>query len=289
MKKIILFELIFLVLLLPSCNDANKTVLNLSDQAILVHNGNIINVDNGSILDHRAILIDSGLIKLLGDYSELKSMVDAKNQFDVNDKYIIPGLWDMHIHIEGQDLVEDNLALLPVYIAYGITTVRDMASDLGEQVLSWREEIEQNKLVGPQIFTAGRKLEGINSIWKGDLEIANEKELEEMLDKLEAYDVDLVKITDNTLSGPLFLKSVQEAKKRGIMISGHIPLDLTILEVVEAGFSSIEHASYLLRLGSDEKKTVEQVISGERLQGVEQMRPIYLILIKILQTFPTKI
>lgn len=263
MKRIILLGLIFLALLLTSCNNATKNNLNISNQAILVHNGNIIDVNNGSILDHRAILIDSGMIKSLGDYSQLKSYVDAKNQFDVNDKFIIPGLWDMHVHIEGQDLVEDNLALLPVYLAYGITTVRDMASDLGEQVLNWREEIEQNKLFGPQIFTAGRKLEGINSIWKGDLEIANEKELGQMLDKLEAFDVDLVKITENTLSGPLFLKSVQEAKKRGFMVSGHIPLDLTISEVVEAGFSSIEHASYLLRLGSDEKKTVERVISGE--------------------------
>ena len=104
-------------------------------------------MNSGSILDHSAILIDSGMIKLLGDYSTLKSSVDTKNQIDVNAKFIIPGLWDMHIHIEGQDLVEDNLALFPVFIAYGITTVRDMASDLGEQVLSWRGEIDKKKLV----------------------------------------------------------------------------------------------------------------------------------------------
>ena len=262
MQRIILLKLIVIVLACSSCN-ASRTNQHLSDSAILIHNANIINVNNGSVLEHRAILINSGMIKSIGDYSTLKSMVHVKNQFDVKDKFIIPGLWDMHIHIEGQDLVEDNLALLPVYIAYGITTVRDMASDLGEQVLSWREEIEQNKVLGPQIFTAGRKLEGINSIWKGDLEIANEQELAQMLDKLEAYGVDLVKITENTLSGALFLKSVQEAKKRGFMVSGHIPLDLTIQEVVDAGFSSIEHASYFLRLGSDEKMTVKQVISGE--------------------------
>lgn len=138
-----------------------------------------------------------------------------------------------------------------------------MASDLGEQVLAWRGEIEEDKRLGPQIFTAGRKLEGINSIWKGDLEIANEKELAKMLDTLEGYKVDLVKITENTLSGELFLTSVREAKKRGFRVSGHVPMDLTIQEVVDAGFSSIEHASYLLRLGADEKRIVEQLRSGE--------------------------
>lgn len=258
MNRILLSALVTLIV--TSCNNSEK--IKVSDQAILIHNANIINVTDGSILENKAILMDSGTIQSIGDYATLKSLVDPKNQIDAASKFIIPGLWDMHVHIEGEDLIEDNFALFPVFIAYGITTVRDMASDLGEQVLSWREDINQNKFLGPQIFTAGRKLEGINSIWKGDLEIANERELEQMLDKLEDYDVDLVKITENTLGGPLFLKSVQEAKKRGFLVSGHVPIDLTINELVDAGFSSIEHASYLLRLGSDERNIVNQLIEG---------------------------
>ncbi|WP_036155359.1 amidohydrolase family protein [Maribacter forsetii] len=263
MQRMILLGLITIALVISSCNDSNKTNYSISSEAILIHNGTIINIEDGSILKDKAILIDSGKIKVIGEYSSLKSIVNPKNEIDIDKKFIIPGLWDMHIHLEGQDLVEDNLALLPVFVAYGITTVRDMASDLGEQVLTWREEIANNKILGPQIFTAGRKLEGINSIWKGDLEIANEKELGQMLNKLESYKVDLVKITENTLSGPLFLKSVQEAKNRGFKVSGHIPIDLTIEEVVKSGFTSIEHASYLLRLGGDEKGIVAQLKSGD--------------------------
>jgi hypothetical protein len=187
MNRIFLSALVTLIV--TSCNNSEK--IKVSDQAILIHNANIINVTDGSILENKAILMDSGTIQSIGDYATLKSLVDPKNQIDAASKFIIPGLWDMHVHIEGEDLIEDNFALFPVFIAYGITTVRDMASDLGEQVLSWREDINQNKFLGPQIFTAGRKLEGINSIWKGDLEIANEQELEQMLDKLEDYDVDL--------------------------------------------------------------------------------------------------
>ena len=249
-------------MVITSCNTNKTPNLKVSDQAVLIYNAKIINVEDGSVLENKAILIDSGKIRAIGDFDTLNSLVKSSNAIDVNNKFIIPGLWDMHVHIEGEDLVEDNLALLPVYIAYGITTVRDMASDLGEQVLIWREELEQGKILGPQIFTAGRKLEGINSIWKGDLEIASEQDLEQMLNKLEAYKVDLVKITENTLPGPLFLKSVKEAKKRGFLVSGHVPIDLTIDQLVEAGFSSIEHASYLLRLGADEKNIVKQLASG---------------------------
>lgn len=263
MKKNTLFSIIIIGSLLLSCSSKKKSAYKLSNAAIVVYNGAIINVTNGEILKDKAILIDSGMIKAIADFEVLKSEVDTNHQFDASNKFIIPGLWDMHVHIEGENLVEDNLALFPVFVAYGVTTVRDMASDLGEQVLAWRDEIEQDKLLGPQIFTAGRKLEGINSIWRGDLEIANEEELAAMLDKLENYNVDLVKITENTLPGPLFLKSVQEAKKRGFMVSGHIPIDLTVQELVDEGFTSIEHASYALRLGSDEHTIVAKLKTGE--------------------------
>jgi len=267
MKKHSLLMAIFIVCVCLSCNISNEVDLHVSNKAILIHSANIINVNDGSILENQTILIDSSIIRSIGAFSTLKSLVDPANHFDAKNKYIIPGLWDMHVHFEGQNLIEDNIALFPIFIAYGITTVRDMASDLGEQVLNWREEIDQNKLLGPQIFTAGRKLEGINSIWKGDLEIANEQELEQMLNKLEMYKVDLIKITDNTLPGPLFLKSVQESKKRGFKVSGHVPIDLTIDELVKAGFSSIEHASYMLRLGSNEERIVAQVRSEEISAG----------------------
>ena len=244
---------------LTSCSQNLRQAFGIPYHNILIYNANIIDVNDGQILPDRAILISKGMIKTIGSYSDLKSDISKEFQFDAHNKYVIPGLWDMHVHIEGEDLIEDNIALFPVYIAYGITTVRDMASDLGEQVLAWRDEINQGKLLGPRIYTAGRKLEGLNSIWKRDLEISNEQELHQMLDTLEKYKVDLVKITENTLEGPLFLKSVVEAKKRGFKVSGHVPHDLTIRELVDAGFSSIEHASYLLRLGMDEKKVVEQI------------------------------
>jgi imidazolonepropionase-like amidohydrolase len=117
-------------------------------------------------------------------------------------------------------------------------------------------------MFGPRILTAGRKLEGKESMWKGDLEIANEVELHQMLDLLDQYKVDFVKITENTLSGDLFLKSVKGAHNRGYKVAGHVPLDITIEEVVDAGFSSIEHATYLLRLGSDERNVVDGLRKG---------------------------
>lgn len=237
---------------------------------LLLIGANIIDVETGQITKNGILTIDDDQISFVGNAGSRNSHKGQK-EIDLSGKYIIPGLWDMHVHIEGKDLIEDNKALFPLYVAFGVTTVRDMASDLGEQVLKWRDEINSGALFGPQIFTAGRKLEGIGSIWPDDLEIANEQELALMLDKIDDYNVDLVKITDNALKGDLFLKSVQASHDRGYLVSAHIPYDLSISDVADAGLSSIEHASYLIRLGSDEAPVVEQVKSGNMTNGQAQL------------------
>ncbi len=77
----------------------------------------------------------------------------------------------MHMHFGGGDsLIQGKQNLLPLYVANGITAVRDAAADLSSSVLQWREEIN-NELLGPTIFTSGPKLEGIKSVWIGDLEV----------------------------------------------------------------------------------------------------------------------
>lgn len=238
----------------------------------LLYNCQIIDVVEGKLSKQSAILVEGSFITKIGTYESLRSRVPKDRHVNVEGKFVIPGLWDMHVHLEGTDLIPDNKALLPVFLAYGITTIRDCASDLGEQVLQWRDEINKGNLLGPTIFTAGRKLEGKNSIWKDDLEIESEEELEQMLDKLDRYKVDFVKITENTLEGDLFLKSVVAAKRRGYRVSGHVPINLTISELIAAGFTSIEHASYLLRLGGDEKKIVTAIRDGSLTKGEAAQR-----------------
>jgi hypothetical protein len=236
---------------------------NSKDQQFLIYNAQIADVIAGTIRKEKAILIQGQTIKAIGDFNQLKRSAPASQQIDAKNRYVIPGLWDMHVHLEGQSLIEDNKVLLPLFIAFGITTIRDCASDLGETVLKWRDEINKGELFAPTLFTAGLKLEGKNSIWKGDLEIADETELKQALDKLDAWHPDFIKITENTLHGDLFLKSIQAAHKRGYLVSGHVPLDLTIEEMADAGYSSVEHSGYLLRLGYDEKGIVQKLKDGK--------------------------
>jgi hypothetical protein len=192
-----------------------------------------------------SLLVGGNQVKAIGGYASLIKDVPSAQLIDAGNRFLIPGLWDMHIHLEGKDLVEDNKALLPLFITYGITTVRDAASDLGEQVLAWRDEINDGKLFGPTLFTAGLKLEGINSMWKGDLEISNEEELNQMLDKLDKWHVDFVKITENTLEGHI-PENIQAAQP--VVILSQVMSHRLTIEEMAIKVSSVR-IPVLMRLG----------------------------------------
>lgn len=257
MKTIYLFFISSL--LLTSCKKEKKTV----EFDILIQNTNIVNTETGEIHKRQNIGINDDTIAKIASFNQSahwtsEQIVNAKG------KYVIPGLWDMHMHFGADTLINENKNMLPLYLANGVTTIRDCAADISPSVLKWREQIQKGELTGPTIFTAGPKLEGRNSVWPGDLEIENEEELSTALDSLDRLKVDFVKITDNALSPELFLKSVEEATQRGYETSGHIPFALPINEVSKAGLTTIEHMSYMLKAGAaEESKIIKQYKNGE--------------------------
>lgn len=230
----------------------------------MIANATIIDVTTGQLSVEQSLAIRDGVIIKRANNS-LKNNYITDNYIDANDQFLMPGLWDMHVHFGGGEaLIAENKALLPLYLAYGITTVRDAAADLSESVLSWREQINNNQLVGPTIYTSGPKLEGKDSIWPGDLEVETVEEMNAAIDTLDAMNVDFVKITDSALTPELYLKAVKEVKKRGYQISGHIPFSLSVTDVSNAGLDAIEHMTYLLKAAAiNEPEISAKVASGE--------------------------
>jgi imidazolonepropionase-like amidohydrolase len=229
---------------------------------LIIKDVTIIQVAEGTLLSHQTVVIAKDRIIETGPLS-IANNYQSKQTINATGKYIMPGLWDMHVHFGGDTLVDENEMLLPLYIAMGVTTVRDAAGDISNDVLKWRNMINDGKLVGPRIFTSGPKLEGKKSIWPGDLEIETQEELQQALDSLKKLKVDFVKITDNTLAPSLFIESIQQVRKIGWKVSGHSPVQFTLEELSNAGLSTIEHLSYVLRAASPE----EAVIAKARAEG----------------------
>ena len=222
---------------------------------LIIRNVNIIDVASGKIIKNQNIVILGERIVHAGNKTALKNY-QSQVDIDATGKFIMPSLWDMHMHFGGDTLIDENEMQLPLYLAMGVTAVRDCAGDISPAVLNWKEKIKQRQLAGPDIFTSGPKLEGINSIWPGDLEIENESQLKIALDSLQKLKVDFVKITDNTLKPSLFLESIKQSRLRGWKVSGHAPVQYTLEELSSAGLSTIEHIGYMMRGASTEEAEI---------------------------------
>ncbi|MBN7795997.1 amidohydrolase family protein [Parahaliea mediterranea] len=240
-------------------------------ESLLLRDARVVDVENGAITRGDVLLRDGVIASLAPDAADAEA---ADNRLDLQGRYLIPGLWDMHVHFEGRELVEDNALLLPVYLAYGITGVREAASNLAGTVLQWRGEVADGERLGPRIFTAGRKFEGIDSLWDGDREVGTAAQIRAGMDEQQALGVDFIKITENTLQPELFLETVREARRRGLLVSSHVPLGLDIFELTGAGLSSIEHATYLLRLGHPGQAGIARAVRAGEMSA-EQARAAY--------------
>ena len=233
---------------------------------LLIRNATIVDVAHGKLVRGQAVAISGDTIRAVGPDGSIGRRFTAKSQVSAAGKFVMPGLWDMHVHFGGGPaLVQENKNLLPVYVAYGVTTVRDCAADLSSSVLEWRGEVASGQLLGPRIFTSGPKLEGYKPIWKGTLEVGAPAEVEAALDKLQAMKVDFVKITDNTLKPDIFLYALAAAKRRGMLTSAHTPYALTIEQAVDTGLNSIEHIDYLIKAGSPRERELGAAFAAGKI------------------------
>lgn len=229
---------------------------------LLIKNVNIVDIEGDSVLNSQYILIRQDTIFAIGDET-LAGQYNPTETIDGEGKFLMPGLWDNHVHFGGAEYIDENEQLLPLYLAFGVTTVRDAAGDISLEVLKWRDEINEGKRIGPKILTSGPKIEGIESIWPGDLEVGSSEELDLALDSLEKLKVDFVKITDNTMKPELFLEAIEKATARGWSVSGHIPAALTLDQASKAGQKTVEHLGYMLRASTPK----ESEISAGRASG----------------------
>jgi len=240
---------------------------------IVIRHVTVVDVEHARLIADQSVVTSGDRIVAVGADAEVASSWKAKQTVDGRGRFLIPGLWDMHVHFGGgTDLIEENQALLPLYVAHGITTIRDASGDLPEQVLAWRSEIASGKLFGPRLLSSGPKIEGIKPIWKGTLETGSEADVDAAIAKLKALNVDFVKITDSTLTPELFLYAVGKVRAAGLQVSGHIPMALTVRQAVDAGISSIEHLDYAFNAGVKDQAAISTDFAAGRIDRAAASR-----------------
>ncbi len=175
---------------------------------------------------------------------------------DGSGRYLIPGLWDSHVHLSfgGAEALEGLLR-------HGVTTVRDMGSALPD-VRCWRAAVREGKLDGPRILTSGPAIESgrfIDIIGQVDgaldislgpvllptrVGVSDEDEAASTVRDLRDEAVDFVKLR-TVPSRPVYEAILREAAEAGLTVAGHEPLVVSLADASELGQRSIEHLPFL--------------------------------------------
>lgn len=243
---------------------------------LLILNSRIIDVEKGTVSKNSFVAILKDTIRLVGDMSKLNGL-EAVKTININNKYIMPALWDNHVHFRGGEaLILENKNLLPLFLAYGVTTVREAGGDMTPQVMQWRNQIKAGELSGPTIFTSGPKLDGSKPSWAGSIKVENEKDIEKALDSLQSIGVDFVKMYDGNLTKEAFYGIIKAAEKRGLKTTGHMPLSANILEGINYGLDGTEHLYYVLKASSPKADSLTKLNLGYGMMGtlVETFDPL---------------
>jgi hypothetical protein len=235
MRKIAICALMLLALCSSQVLAQNKA----DDSMLVIAHVNVVDVASGTIHPNETVVVDGDRIIQIGKAIVIHS---PKHQHLINGqgKYLIPGLWDMHVHTMFGDWIPGGKQVsLPLFVANGVTGVRDMGGDL-DTLLAWRKEIAAGTLIGPRMVIAGPMLDGPKPRFPDSVSLASPEQARKTVDDLKSRGVDFIKVQSFILRDEYFAV-VDEANKQHLTLVGHVPDVIRASEASDAGQKSIEH------------------------------------------------
>jgi imidazolonepropionase-like amidohydrolase len=208
----------------------------------------VVDVADGTVKQDMTVIVRGRRIAAVGKSRAIKIPKGAR-VINALGKFLIPGLWDMHVHIGDDDF--DKKAYLRLFIVNGVTGIRIMNGGPAHHV--WRKEIESGALLGPRMVIASRIIDGPNSFLSDTVKVSNVQEARAAVRQAKQEGADFVKVHDN-LPREAYFAIIAEAKTLGLPVAGHVPAAITAKEAAEAGQKSIEHFTGLTEAETDTAK-----------------------------------
>jgi imidazolonepropionase-like amidohydrolase len=212
-----------------------------------------------------AVLIEGNRIASIGKQGSIAIPAGAE-VVDTNRGFLIPGLWDMHVHLSWT-----KASALPALVANGVTGVRDMGGLLKE-LDDWRTRIEAGFRVGPRIVRSGPVINGKEAAFH-QLAVTNEAEARGAVRALHKAGVDFIKL-HRAISREAYFGAADECKKLALPFVGHVSQTVTPLEASDAGQASLEHLPTLFDgtfSAGLEAKAIVGAIERFKLDAAEAM------------------
>jgi len=252
---------LFLFLLLPFCLYGQNSLEAKRNILVFTH-AMVIDVAGGIAKQDYTVIVTGDRIAAMGKTAKVRVPSGAQ-VVDASGKFLIPGLWDMHVHPSGK-------AYLPLFLANGVTGIRIMWGDPEDH--EWRKEIETGHLLGPRMVIASPLVDGPKPYWRGSISVSSEAQARQVVDKVKADGADFVKVYQ-FLPRDLYFAIADEAKKQGIPFAGHVPIDVSAVEASNAGQKSFEHLVGILPACSSHADELLKDQQADLVEDLASARP----------------
>ena len=249
-----LVALFFIGVLWP----ADVVVPVRTDTALAIIGVAIVDADEDTLVPNQTVVVRDGRIVAVGDAGNIAIPPDAR-VLNGRDKVLMPALWDMHAHVYAVSPLLD----LPLYIAHGVTNVRDMqgcsqANDpfiaCPEEKREWTKQAEAAQIVGPRIVGSTSFMANGPSILDRmpdlpDFFATSTPEEARAFVRHFAGRVDAIKVYDR-IPREAYFALIEEAERLGVDVVGHRPHAISAIEAAQHQ-KSIEHARFILHESFD--------------------------------------
>ena len=212
------------------------------EAGIVIENITLIDAKNG-IRTNQTVSIENGVIQSIGS---AKLDMEDSQIIDGEGKYLIPGLWDAHVHLTFIPEI-DHETHFKLYLKNGVTSIRDTGAILSKLQPSLNF-IEENPNTTPRLFYAGPLIDGADRVYKGmepgfpnlSIGIDETSNIPEVVDGLVKEGVTFLKSYE-MLTRETYLELLKVAGQNGLRVTGHVPLSIDLEEAIEAGLGGMQH------------------------------------------------
>jgi imidazolonepropionase-like amidohydrolase len=228
--------------------------------AIAITHITVIDATGAPARPNSTVLIEGAKIAAVGrDFSI--AIPSGVQVIDGTGKFLIPGLADMHVHLTGAGEPSGSREfILPLLVANGVTTVRDMGGKVA-LLRRLKKEIDSGAQLGPQIFFTGPYLDGNPPSFQPSIVVQSPAEADAAVRKLKSEGVDFIKV-QSRLKPAAYFAIAEAARKENIRFVGHVPDSISATQASDAGQASIEHLTgILLACSSREAELREQQLN----------------------------
>ena len=195
---------------------------------------NVVDVERGIVIPNRDVVVQGDKITGIGNLK-----IAGAHVIDARGKYMIPGLWDMHAHLAGH--FEQRAQLL---LAHGIVGIRNPHVDI-DSMRAVRARIAASSTPLPRFNASGQILDGDPPVRPNFIVVKTPEQAPAAVDSLIKAGADFIKLY-NRLTPETYFAIAAEAKRRGIVFTGHLPQAIGAVAASDAGQRSIEHIVQLV-------------------------------------------